>query len=99
VDPVTGADIALTGLIKPAALPSLIRIVETRFRKIHDIPPGTPLNETYLNFPDGKFKLSEHFGVTREGLVFYYQMAEVAATVVGPTEVVVPVDNSADSFA
>ena len=67
----------------------LKKIVEVYFRKVENLKEDAPLGADYF-FDENKFALAENFGMTRDGLVFHYNVYEIKPYSEGPTTVVVP---------
>ncbi|MFP5286682.1 MAG: DUF3298 domain-containing protein [Thermoanaerobaculia bacterium] len=86
-DPATGRRLALEDLILPGMEERLREIAEKRFREAREIPPERDLAEEGFEFEGGAFALNDNFAVLESGLVFYYNPYEIAAYVMGPTEV------------
>lgn len=86
-DPVTGRRLTLEDVILPGMEARLREIAEKRFREAREIPPERDLGEEGFEFEGGAFALNDNFAVLESGLVFYYNPYEIAAYVMGPTEV------------
>lgn len=86
-DPATGRQIALADLFLPTAGARLREAAERKFREARGIPPDRDLAEEGFEFEGGSFDLNDNFAVLEDGLVFYYNPYEIAAYVIGPTEV------------
>jgi Protein of unknown function (DUF3298)/Deacetylase PdaC len=86
-DPATGRRLALEDLILPGMEERLREVAEKRFREAREIPPERNLAEEGFEFEGGAFALNDNFAVLESGLVFYYNPYEIAAYVMGPTEV------------
>lgn len=73
-------------------------ILEAKFREHHDLSKDANLNEEGF-FWDSQFSFPANFAVQEDGLLFYYNPYEVAAYVVGSTEVLVPFKAMKDILA
>ncbi|MBK8044054.1 MAG: DUF3298 and DUF4163 domain-containing protein [Haliscomenobacter sp.] len=62
-------------------------LAEKAFRDSRDLSPDEDLNEAGF-FGDNGFQLPSNFGVTPEGLYFYYNSYEIASYAAGPTDFV-----------
>lgn len=85
--PETGAPMALAQVIQPEALAKVAALAEKQLRKIHEIDAGTSLTDAGFTFKDGRFTLTDNFGITAEGLVFFYNDYEIAPYAMGPSEI------------
>lgn len=88
--PATGEVIALDDVVKPGAMPQLATVAEKRFREARKLASDADLKQAGFTFEDDKFALTQNFGLTPEGLVFYYNSYDVAPYYFGPTEVKIP---------
>lgn len=79
--------LALTDFIQDTV--SLKKIVEQHFRKVESLHENDSFGSGYF-FDDDKFTMADNFGMTREGLVFHYNVYEIKAYSEGSTTVVVP---------
>ncbi|HYO15923.1 MAG TPA: DUF3298 and DUF4163 domain-containing protein [Thermoanaerobaculia bacterium] len=86
-DPTTGRRISLADLFLPTVGQRLREVAERRFRETRGIPPDRSLAEEGFEFEGGSFDLNDNFALLEDGLVFYYNAYEIAAYVMGPTEV------------
>lgn len=66
----------------------LTQIAEKKFREIRELKPGENLGDAGFWFGDNKFLLNKNFGLTKEGVVFFYNAYEVAPYALGSTGVV-----------
>lgn len=69
---------------------ALVGVLEKAFRRQQKLPPTSSLEEQGYFLRDGRFFLPANVGMSREGLVFYYNPYEIAAYAVGPIQVTVP---------
>ncbi|UFH54040.1 DUF3298 and DUF4163 domain-containing protein [Spirosoma sp. KNUC1025] len=84
----TGRVLNLTDMVTDTI--SLVGIVEKAFRAQQELSSNTNLEEQGYFLRDGHFFLPANVGMSRDGLVFYYNPYEIAAYVVGPIQVTVP---------
>ena len=84
----SGKVLLLQDFVRPESIPQLVVKAEKRFRKMKDLAPDAGLDGFF--FPDGRFRLNDNIGLTREGLLFYYNALEIEPYAAGPTELVVP---------
>lgn len=66
------------------------KLAEHYFRKFHELSEDTNLAEAGFEFPDNKFALSDNFALLKRGIMIYYNSYDIAAYVVGPTELLIP---------
>lgn len=92
LDPPTGARMSLTDLLKEGSLADVVALVETRFREVRGIVPGTTLKDAGFTFENDTFALAEDFALREDGLAFYYNPYDVAPYSMGATEVVLSQD-------
>jgi hypothetical protein len=88
--PATGAAMALADVVKLEALAKVAALAEKQLRKIHEIDAKSSLTDAGFTFKDGKFTLTDNFGITAEGLVFFYNDYEIAPYAMGPSEIKLP---------
>jgi hypothetical protein len=88
--PQSGATIRLEELLDDDALPRLTALAERHFRRIRELPPERKLSEAGFHFDGDQFTLNRNWGVTGRGLVFYFNANEIAASLEGPTEILLP---------
>lgn len=84
----TGQTLDLTDMISDTTV--LLNVVEQAFRKQQQVPSPISLEERGYFLRDGQFFLPANIGLSRQGMIFYYNPYEIAAYAVGPIEVVVP---------
>ncbi|MFC1606727.1 DUF3298 domain-containing protein [Candidatus Latescibacterota bacterium] len=80
----TGDRITLADIITDET--KLLGIAEDRFRHSKDLGHDDDLEQAGYWFTEGKFELTENWGITADGLVFFYNNYEIAAYAMGPTE-------------
>ena len=69
---------------------ALLGVVEKVFRKQQGLLPQHNLEERGYFLRDGRFFLPANIGMSKKGLIFYYNPYEIAAYALGPIEVTVP---------
>ncbi|MBK8877612.1 MAG: DUF3298 and DUF4163 domain-containing protein [Haliscomenobacter sp.] len=70
-------------------------LAEKAFRESRDLSPDEDLNEAGF-FGDNGFQLPSHFGITPEGLYFFYNSYEIASYAAGPTDFVLTWEDLGD---
>ncbi|MBD3167402.1 DUF3298 domain-containing protein [bacterium] len=89
-DLATGKQLDLEDIVHaPEKLPAL---GEKFFRRAHGYSHDTDWAETPYFYETGGFVLSEKFGLTEEGLVFWYDPYEIAPYSEGPSRFAIPWD-------
>jgi len=86
----TGRPLSLEDLVLPGERPKLEAAATEIFRETYDIPPGVSMTEAGFWFENGRFRLNDNFALTGEGLIFYYNLYEIASYAKGPTELRIP---------
>ncbi|MBC3786542.1 DUF3298 and DUF4163 domain-containing protein [Spirosoma utsteinense] len=86
----SGRALSLNDLVTDTT--ALLNVVEQSFRRQQGLLPQTNLEERGYFLRDGRFFLPANIGMSRKGLVFYYNPYEIAAYALGPIEVTVPYD-------
>lgn len=86
----TGKAVPLKELLIDNYETELNKIAEPLFRKDREIAANQTYEQAGFEFKDGQFALNGNYGVTAEGLVFYYNSYEIAPYVMGPTELTIP---------
>lgn len=84
----TGQTLSLTDLVSDTT--ALLNVVEQTFRQQQKLLPQTNLEERGYFLRDGRFFLPANVGMSRTGMVFYYNPYEIASYALGPIEVTVP---------
>lgn len=84
----TGRTLSLNDVVSDTT--ALLNVVERAFRRQQELPPRANLEERGYFLRDGRFFLPDNIGMSRVGLVFYYNPYEIAAYALGPIEVTVP---------
>lgn len=68
-------------------------VAEGLFRKKYGLAPDQDLSEEGFIFEDNTFTLPENFGFSEAGIIFYYNSYEIAPHAVGPTVLLVPMED------
>ncbi len=63
---------------------AVLKIAESAFRKAKQIPDGETINQSW--FWNGKFYLPDNFAYTEKGILFFYNVYEIAPYEQGETE-------------
>ena len=87
-----GVSIGLGDVLEEGYEGRLTTVAEARFREARGIEEGDSLNEAGFWFDGDAFNLNDNFGITEEGLVFYFNDYEIAPHAMGPTEITIPYD-------
>jgi hypothetical protein len=90
LDPSTGKLITLNDLLKPGYEENLRKAAEDEFRKSLAMDASTPLSDEGFEFKDDRFQLNANYGFTNKGIVFVFNVYEIAPYVLGAQEVLVP---------
>jgi len=96
LDPADGRPLALDDLLIGGRSPELLAIAGKRFRELHEVPPDRTLADAGFWFEGGEFALNDNFAVTEAGLSFHFNPYEVAAYAVGPTDLVLTLEDLDD---
>ena len=86
----TGQVIGLGDLINDTA--RLKELAEKQFREAKNLSPGENLNEAGYLFDEGKFTLTENFGISQGKLLLYYNNYDIAPYALGPTLLELPLE-------
>lgn len=86
-DPGSGKSILEKDLISDPS--GFLKIAEAAFRKKYKIAGSTPLNEAGFMFETEKFQLPQTYFFTKNGLLLYYNVYEIASYAQGPQEVLI----------
>ncbi len=92
VDPRTGKSFTLNDFFKPGYKDKLAALGEKIFRATLDIPDTTSLADAGYEFPDNHFYLNDTYGFTEAGILFVFNVYEIAPYSLGSQEVLVPYD-------
>ncbi|MDN5211655.1 DUF3298 and DUF4163 domain-containing protein [Fulvivirgaceae bacterium BMA12] len=86
----TGEKINLKALIKDTG--KLEVLAEQAFRKTKKLADAENLSEAGYFFEEGKFKISDNFGISQGKLLLYYNSYEIAPYSLGPTLLQLPLE-------
>ena len=86
----TGKQITLEQLIRDKD--RLEALAEKKFRETKDLPVDASLTEAGYFFDEGKFTLTENFGISQGNLLLYYNNYDIAPYVFGPTLLELPLE-------
>lgn len=89
-NPKTGAESALSSLLKPGFESELRKAGEKAFRKARELADTATYRFNGFEFPQDKFKLNSNYGFGEKGITFVFNSYEVAPYVLGPTEIFIP---------
>ncbi len=84
----TGRLLTLSDMV--ADTTALLAVVEKAFRKQQHVQGASNLEEQGYFLRDGRFFLPNNIGMSREGMIFYYNPYEIAAYVLGPIQITIP---------
>jgi hypothetical protein len=96
VNPENGNDISLKDVLKPGFNDALTKAGEKGFRKVHELSDTSSFQFNDFEFENNRFQLTNNYGFTKSGIVFYYNSYEVAPYAMGPTEVIIPYEEVKD---
>ena len=68
----------------------LNQIGEKIFKSHHGLQDATDLGKEGYTFPNNKFKLSNNYGFTKQGVVFQYNEGEIAPHAMGSPKIIIP---------
>jgi len=85
-----GKKLNLSDLLVASYGAELDNIAEKKFRREKELGTEANLEEAGFWFKQGKFSLTENFGIKNDGLVFYFNSYEIAPYAMGPTEIKIP---------
>lgn len=89
-DTTSGARVGLEALVAPENQDAFGAQIERRFREARRLSPGQGLTAAGFEFPAGRFVATDNLLACPDALTFHWNPGDVAPTVFGPTEVVVP---------
>lgn len=71
----------------------LLKASEAEFRRVREVPVGQSLADAGFDFSStGSFQLPANFAISSRGLHLHYNAYEVAPYVMGPTDLIVPME-------
>lgn len=86
----TGYKLDITDILKDTT--ALQPMLEQEFRKARELKPDASLEDEGFWFPNGKVSFPANYAMVPAGLKLYYNPYEVAPYVLGPTEVLLPLE-------
>lgn len=89
-------DANLDDLLLPSYEAELNLVGEKIFRKSYDLSPDQNLEEAGFTFENNTFALNDNFGITKNGLLFYFNTYEVAPYAMGSIDILIPYDQIQD---
>lgn len=69
-----------------------LKLAEESFRKEKGISPDKSWEESGYNFSENQFRLSENIGISKKGVVLYYNNYEIASYADGSSEILIPMN-------
>jgi hypothetical protein len=88
--PATGQTVKLGDIFKPGYEATLNAIGEKQFRESLNLADTISLAEEGFEFPNDKFILNDNYGLTKDGIVFVFNIYEIAPYVLGAQEILIP---------
>lgn len=92
----TGKKLRLNDILRKNTHRKLVRIAEQHFRKLHNLSKRQSLAKAGFDFDKNQFALNKNFAVLKQGIVFYYNSYEIAAYVMGATQLFIPYEALVD---
>lgn len=92
-DPETGKTLQTEDLFTD--IPGLTALAETKFRDKYKIAKGKPINSTGLFFPDEAFILPSNIFFKEDGILLFYNSAEIGSFADGQKELLIPYSEAA----
>jgi hypothetical protein len=89
-DIVDGSKILLEDIIKTSKLSKVEDIAKEIFIELKKIPANQSFEEAGFWFKDKKFALNDNFAISDSGLVFFYNLYEIAPRSEGTIELFIP---------
>lgn len=86
--PVDGKELDISNIVTDTL--ALSQVAEKKFREKYRIPADEDINTTGLMFNNDKFSLPKNIFITKEGLLLYYNVYEIAPYADGTSEVLIP---------
>ncbi len=69
-----------------------LKLAEESFRKEKGISPDKSWEESGYNFSDNQFNLPENIGISKKGIILYYNNYEIASYADGSSEILIPMN-------
>jgi hypothetical protein len=92
IRPSTGETVTLDNIFRSGYEESLRAIGENVFRKSLNLTDSASLAEEGFEFPQDKFELNDNFGLSKDGILFVFNIYEIAPYVLGAQEILIPYD-------
>jgi hypothetical protein len=73
-----------------------LKLAEDSFRKEKGIPLEKSWEESGYNFSDNQFDLPENIGISKKGVILYYNNYEIASYADGSSEILIPMNQVKD---
>lgn len=86
LDGITGNRIELTDIVLTGNETALTWRYADKLRADRKLPDGVDLNEAGYMLPEGRLELNTNFAVQGDGLLFYFNVYEIAPYAAGPTQ-------------
>ena len=83
-------DADLDDLLLPSYEAELNLAGEKIFRRHFDLSPNADLKAAGFTFENNTFTLNDNFGITKRGLIFYFNLYEVAPYAMGSIDILIP---------
>ena len=87
-----GLEVALDDILVDGYEARLNAVGENIFREVRGLKKDESLEDAGFSFEGGVFSLNDNFGISADGLIFYFNDYEIAPHVMGPTELTIPYD-------
>jgi hypothetical protein len=86
----SGKTIILSDIVEPENIVKLEKIGKTIFFNLKNIDANQTEEEAGFWFEKKTFELNDNFAITDSGLVFFYNLYEIASRAEGTTELLIP---------
>lgn len=96
LEPATGKTVLLSDVLKPGYETTLRKEGEISFRKSLQLADTASLSDQGFEFPENKFALNDNYGFTKEGIVFVFNVYEIAPYALGEQEVLISYEKLKD---
>lgn len=90
LNPSTGEKITLADVLKPGYEEVLSKEGEADFREAQQLADTTSYSNAGFEFSEDKFVLNDNYGFTKDGIVFVFNIYEIAPYALGAQEVHIP---------
>ena len=91
-----GKELVISDVVKD--LEKLSQLAEIKFRAKYNLPSNQAINSTGFMFPDDKFILPQNIFITKDGLLLFYNVYEIAAYADGTKELLIPYNEIKDNL-